>query len=121
MASEEPERKRLCLEPQELVPPVFSSQQNLQNICDQIEQCYPNKCLCDLKESDLKYYVTENLNQLSKCDTLLPEQSSSVLLYLSFTSWLCQTFHDQLSSGYFNKFIRGFNWSGSARVKAARL
>ena len=71
----------------------------------QIEEHYPRKCLCGLQDPDLNIYVTQNLSNLSKCDTSLPEKSSC-LLFLGFITWLCETFHDQLSSGFVCSKIR---------------
>jgi len=89
MSLDEPQRKRLCL------GEGSSSLSNHENLHEQIENCFPHKCLCSLSESDLKEYINRNLRTLK--DT---KQSTNNLLFLSFISWLSQSFHDQLSSGF---------------------
>ena len=94
MSTDEPVNKKPCLDPQSVFREHHDQDQELQ--C-QLEQCYSTRCLCDLNKEDVHSYVTRNFSTLS--DTQLPDQSS-ILLFLSFVTWLCQTFHDQLSSGF---------------------
>jgi len=87
MSVDEPLRKRLCLGEHSI--------SNQENLHEQIETCYPYKCLCSLHGSDLREYINRNLNSLRNT-----KQSTNNLLFLSFISWLSQSFHDQLSSGF---------------------
>ena len=82
MGTEEPVRKRICFGVAE------NSEENIET---KIENCYPFKCLCCIKSEDLKSYVDQNFEELSQ---------NPNLVFLSFLTWLGQTFHDQLSSGF---------------------
>ena len=67
----------------------------------QIEECYVYKCLCDIQEEDLRKYVTLNLLKVCQWHNGCSDsENTSCVLFLSFLTWLCQTFHDELSSGF---------------------
>ena len=100
MSIDEPVRKRLCTDLNK-DETREKKEENLQSflyeVQEKIEGCFPIKCLCGLHEESLNRYINLSLSNIS-CDTELPEPDSC-LLFLNFTTWLCQTFHDQLLSG----------------------
>ena len=78
---------------------------SLSSLYSSLESCYHLKCLCQVPAEDVETYV-----QL--CQTKLPTKASissgsydlagarlNTLLYLSFLSWVGETFHNQLLSG----------------------
>ena len=97
MDTGDPPSKRRCLETSREI--YQDHQKSLQLHC-QIEECYASKCLCDIGEKDLQKYVSLSLSKVSQWQNGSAEsENSSCVLFLSFLTWLCQTFHEELSSG----------------------
>ena len=97
MDTGDPPSKRRCLEPSR---EIYTDPQKCLQLHCQIEECYASKCLCDIPEKDLQKYVSLNLSKVSQWPNGSAEsENSSCVLFLSFLTWLCQTFHEELSSG----------------------
>ena len=96
MSIDEPVCKKLCTD----FSKVESTRKREENFIfefqEKIEGCYPSKCLCQVDDQHLNSFIKLSLNNLSSCDTQLPDQR---LLFLNFVTWICQTFHDQLLTG----------------------
>ena len=96
MSIDEPVCKRLCTDFSQVEASKEREENFLLTLQEKIEGCYPTQCLCEVNDEHLKSFIKLSLNNLSSCDTELPEQC---LLFLNFVTWICQTFHDQLLSG----------------------
>ena len=97
MDTGDPPSKRRCIE---ATRETNQEQQKWSQLHCQIEECYAFNCLCDIHEKDLRKYVILNLSKISKWHNGSSDsENTSCVLFLSFLTWLCQTFHEELSSG----------------------
>ena len=108
MDSGEPPTKKLCLSLGKLSREIHQQHQECLQLHCQIEQCYASKCLCDIREKELQKYVSLNLSKVSHNDPPEPDDTSCVL-FLSFLTWLCQTFHEELATGFICSAIHGIS------------